>query len=43
MSIDTFHKNLEVIARGKGSPQARHHDEECELCNEEDNNESRED
>lgn len=32
--MDTYHKNLEVIARGKGSPQARYHDEECEMCNE---------
>lgn len=33
--MDTYHKNLEVIARGKGSPQARYHEEECELCNRE--------
>lgn len=34
MTNDTFHKNLEVIARGNGSPQARDHDEGCEMCNE---------
>lgn len=34
-----YHKNLEVIARGKGSPQARYEDELCwgktEECDEE--------
>lgn len=32
--MENWHKNLEVIARGKGSPQARYHDEECLVCNE---------
>lgn len=31
--MNTYHKNLEVSARGKGSSQARYHDEECLACN----------
>lgn len=38
--MDNYHKNLETIARGKGSPQARDHDEECEMCNEEEKDET---
>ncbi len=40
--MDNQHKNLEAIARGKGSPQAR--DEGCQMCNgEEDQTETEQD
>jgi galactose-1-phosphate uridylyltransferase len=31
--MEQWQRNLEVIRRGKGSDQARHHDRECPICN----------
>ncbi len=37
--MDTWQRNEEVIRRSGGSDQARYHDKECPVCNEEEEEE----